>query len=119
MIKAQCGRCKVISDYPEGIRGDLCPICGSAWLVDVGVVDTPSKFAAVERGEMIIPLGKVALLFVQEMGSRFPRIYQDGRELKGVRSITIHADADDVTRHTVEFVTGHTADALTYAKGNE
>lgn len=49
-----------------------------------------------------------SLLFIQENGDRFPKIYQDGKELKGVRSITIRSAYDDITTHEVEFVTGCT-----------
>ena len=49
-----------------------------------------------------------ALVFVQERGSNKVQVYQDGKVLKGVRSIAINAYADDVTTHTVEYITGHT-----------
>lgn len=50
--------------------------------------------------------GNPSLVFVQD-GDKC-RIYQDGKELKGVRRITIDACAGEQTTHTVEYLTGHT-----------
>lgn len=44
-----------------------------------------------------------ALLFVLEKGKRYPVIYQDGKELKGARSIRIQSSVGDLTTHQVEF----------------
>lgn len=52
--------------------------------------------------------GAPALVFVQEKVGGICRIYQDGKELKGVRRITIDACAGEQTTHTVEYLTGHT-----------
>lgn len=51
------------------------------------------------------------LVFVQERGSNKARVFQDGKELHGVRSIDISASAGDITTHTVECITGHTQTA--------
>jgi hypothetical protein len=51
-----------------------------------------------------------ALLFVQEKGGHYAKVYQDGQQLKGVRSITIHAAVGEATTHEVEYITGCTAD---------
>ncbi|MCM3492856.1 hypothetical protein M4D52_05300 [Paenibacillus lactis] len=51
-----------------------------------------------------------ALVFVQERGSNKIKVYQDGIELHGVRAVDINAHVDDVTTHTIEFITGYTKD---------
>lgn len=53
-----------------------------------------------------------ALVFVQErtgtaMGKKI-KVYQDGKEVHGVRAIDINASIDDVTTHTIEYATGCT-----------
>lgn len=49
-----------------------------------------------------------ALLFVQErVGNQFT-LYEDGRKVTGIRALEILASVDDVTTHTVEFITGGT-----------
>jgi hypothetical protein len=51
-----------------------------------------------------------ALLFVQErVGYQFT-LYEDGRKVTGIRTLEIIASMDDVTTHTVEFITGGTAE---------
>ncbi|MCV4233317.1 hypothetical protein OHJ21_19220 [Virgibacillus sp. LDC1] len=49
-----------------------------------------------------------ALVFVQERGSNKVKVFQDGKELHGVRSIDINASVGEVTTHNVEYITGHT-----------
>ena len=52
---------------------------------------------------------KAALLFVQK-DMRNWVVYQDGKKVNGIRSITIRADAEGFTTHEIEYVTGATAD---------
>jgi hypothetical protein len=50
-----------------------------------------------------------SLIFVQgEVGNDF-KLYQDGEEVRGIRSVRIYAGYDDVTTHEVEYLTGKTA----------
>ena len=49
-----------------------------------------------------------ALVFVQHSVGDNCEIYQDGQKLKGVRTITIRAEAGEATTHEIEFVTGAT-----------
>lgn len=49
-----------------------------------------------------------ALVFVQERESNKVKVYQDGKELHGVRSIDIRAGVGKGTTHTIEFITGAT-----------
>ncbi len=51
----------------------------------------------------------LALLFVQK-DLRNWSVYQDGKLVHGVRTITIRADAEGFTTHEIEYVTGATND---------
>jgi len=48
------------------------------------------------------------LVFVQNrVGNDFV-LYQDGKEVRGIRSLLIRAGYDDATTHEVEYLTGKT-----------
>lgn len=49
-----------------------------------------------------------ALVFVQEQGSRFPKIYQDGKEVNGILAIVIKAETGEITTHEIVYATGCT-----------
>jgi hypothetical protein len=49
-----------------------------------------------------------ALVFVQEKTGHGAKVYQDGKELEGIKSIVIKADAGEFTTHTIEYLTGAT-----------
>jgi hypothetical protein len=49
-----------------------------------------------------------ALVFVQHAVGHRCDVYQDGKKLKGVRAITIRAEANSPTTHVIEFATGLT-----------
>ncbi|MTH32972.1 hypothetical protein GL282_09730 [Veillonella dispar] len=88
----------------------VCVDCGAEWSSDWDIygkyihvckANKKEKFA-LEFDE------PPALVFVQERGSNKVRVYQDGVELHGVRAIDINAHVDDVTTHTIEYITGCT-----------
>lgn len=61
------------------------------------------------KKKFIIELDEApALMFIQEKGNRPPKIYQDGKEVKGVRAIRIDAGVESLTTHMIEYATGHT-----------
>ncbi|MGD6876946.1 hypothetical protein [Bacillus infantis] len=47
-----------------------------------------------------------ALVFVQKEVGRDWTLYQDGKEVAGLKSVDINADIDYMTEHTLKFVTG-------------
>lgn len=49
-----------------------------------------------------------ALVFVQEKVGSQCGIYQDGKEVKGVRNVRIYAAYDEATTHEIEYLTGAT-----------
>lgn len=51
-----------------------------------------------------------ALVFVQKNARGGIEVYQDGKQVKGIRSIRIEAGVDEVTTHTIEYATGATSD---------
>ena len=51
---------------------------------------------------------KPALVFVQEQAGKYFKVYQDGAEVKGIRTIKITANFDDHTTHEIEYLTGRT-----------
>lgn len=51
-----------------------------------------------------------SLVFIQRgMGDDFT-VLMDGKEVKGLRRISIHAGVDEFTTHDIEYVTGATSD---------
>ncbi|MGO4181214.1 hypothetical protein AB4Z17_08540 [Paenibacillus sp. TAF43_2] len=67
-----------------------------------------SKESMVPLIKDVVEKFRPSLLFIQEKGERLPRMYQDGKELRGVRSITIRSSYDSETTHEIEIVTGCT-----------
>lgn len=51
---------------------------------------------------------KPALVFIQEQAGKHFKVYQDGEEVKGARTIRIHASFDEHTTHEIEYLTGRT-----------
>lgn len=51
---------------------------------------------------------KPALVFVQGKAGNGFTVYQDGKEVRGIRSLRIYAGFDDTTTHEIEYVTGAT-----------
>ncbi|MBT2727847.1 hypothetical protein J7E63_12950 [Bacillus sp. ISL-75] len=49
-----------------------------------------------------------ALVFVQESLKRGFTVFQDGKEVKGIRNIKIYSGFDSATTHEIEFLTGAT-----------
>ncbi|MFD0825846.1 hypothetical protein ACT8ZR_09225 [Neobacillus sp. M.A.Huq-85] len=49
-----------------------------------------------------------ALVFVQENLKGGFKVFQDGKEVKGIRNIKIYASYDGATTHEIEFLTGAT-----------
>ncbi len=62
-----------------------------------------------EKEKFILELeNEPTLVFVQNgAGSDF-KLYQDGEEVKGIRSVRIYADWYNPTTHEVEYLTGKT-----------
>ncbi|MCY9052478.1 hypothetical protein MOE90_02070 [Bacillus spizizenii] len=50
-----------------------------------------------------------ALVFIQRKVAGPVEVYQDGKRLRGVISVNINAKVGELTTHTIEFGTGHTA----------
>ncbi|MED4787526.1 cell division protein ZapB [Bacillus atrophaeus] len=50
-----------------------------------------------------------ALVFIQRKVAGSVEVYQDGKRLRGVISVNINAKVGELTTHTIEFGTGHTA----------
>lgn len=51
-----------------------------------------------------------SLVFIQRgIGDDFT-VIMDGKEVKGLRRISIHAGFDEFTTHNIEYVTGATSD---------
>jgi hypothetical protein len=49
-----------------------------------------------------------ALVFVQKGLKCGFTLYQDGKEVKGIRNLKIYAGYDSITTHEIEYVTGAT-----------
>lgn len=52
-----------------------------------------------------------ALVFIQHKSGSITgdaQLFQDGREVKGWRSVVIRCGSDEITTHEVEYVTGAT-----------
>lgn len=50
------------------------------------------------------------LIFVQNAAGDSFTVYQDGKEVRGIRSIRIDAGVEEFTTHEIEYVTGATAE---------
>lgn len=51
---------------------------------------------------------KPALVFVQGKGGNEFKVFQDGKEVHGIKSVRIYAGFDDYTTHEIEYLTGAT-----------
>jgi hypothetical protein len=65
----------------------------------------------MDKRKFVIELDETpALVFIQEYGKLHPILYQNGTEVKGIRSIEIKAGVDEPTTHKIEYWTGKTGD---------
>ncbi|WEK53332.1 MAG: hypothetical protein P0Y55_12130 [Candidatus Cohnella colombiensis] len=71
-----------------------------------GLVTVKKELSALQEA---IKEAAPSLVFIQDKGGRIAKVYQDGKQLRGVRSITIRASTDEATTHEIEYVTGYTA----------
>ncbi|MGC6586548.1 hypothetical protein ACPV3A_16470 [Paenibacillus sp. Dod16] len=79
--------------------------------IDGVKLEKGNVFVVNERGKIEVFNQQAALIFIQEKvgGMRGNiKVYQDGAEVQGIRSINISAHVDDVTTHTIEYITGCT-----------
>lgn len=60
--------------------------------------------------EKFINVKGFPLVFVQNAAGDKFTVYQDGKEVRGIRSIRIDAGVDEFTTHEIEYVTGATAE---------
>ncbi|MGG3307333.1 hypothetical protein ABER23_07890 [Paenibacillus lautus] len=88
----------------------ICAKCGAEWSSAWNIYGKYNHVCKVnEKEKFALEFDEPpALVFVQERGSNKVKVYQDGKELHGVRSIAINASAGDITTHTVEYITGLT-----------
>ncbi|MBS4195366.1 hypothetical protein [Lederbergia citri] len=51
-----------------------------------------------------------SLVFIQRKPGDDFTVLMDGKEVRGLRRITIHAEVGEVTTHEIEYLTGVTAE---------
>lgn len=87
----------------------VCVDCGAEWSTRYNGYVHVCKGKQKDNNKFTLEFDEPpALVFVQERGSNKVKVYQDGVELHGVRAININAHVDDVTTHTIEYITGCT-----------
>jgi predicted nucleic acid-binding Zn-ribbon protein len=87
----------------------ICANCDTEWDSRQAILMHGCRACQKDNKKFMLEFDEPpALVFVQERGSNKVKVYQDGKELHGVRSIDINATAGKITTHTVEYITGHT-----------